>query len=67
MTNKEISEDTNFKIKNIISTKPFIKKIISFDQTDNQSDTKCIKDIFSKNDYEEIDFLNLEIIFYLFY
>ena len=49
------------KIKNIISTKPFIKKIISFDQIDSQSDTICIKDIFLKNDCEEIDFLKLEI------
>ena len=49
------------KIKNIISTKPFIKKAITFDQIDSQSDTICIKDIFLKNDCEEIDFLKLEI------
>lgn len=49
------------KIKNLISTKPFIKKILSFDQIDSQSDTRCTKDIFAKNDYEEIDFLKLEI------
>ena len=49
------------KIKNIISTKPFIKKVITFDQIDGQSDTICIKDIFLKNDCEEIDFLKLEI------
>ncbi len=49
------------KIKNIISTKPFIKKVITFDQIDSQSDTICIKDIFLKNDCEEIDFLKLEI------
>ena len=39
-------------IKNIISTKPFIKKIISFDQIDSQSDTRCAKDIFSKEDVD---------------
>ena len=49
------------KIKNLISTKPFIKKIISFDQIDSQSDTGCTKDIFLTNDYKEIDFLKLEI------
>ena len=49
------------KIKNLISTKPFIKKIISFDQIDSQSDIRCTKDIFSKNDYKEIDFSKLEI------
>ena len=49
------------KIKNLIYTKPFIKKIISFDQIDSQSDTRCTKDIFSKNDYKEIDFSKLEI------
>ncbi len=49
------------KIKNIISIKPFIKKVITFDQIDSQSDTICVKDIFLRNDCEEIDFLKLEI------
>ncbi|WP_440681308.1 AMP-dependent synthetase/ligase [Candidatus Pelagibacter sp. HIMB1623] len=49
------------KIDNIISKKPFIKKIISFDQIDTQSEIQCIKDIFFNNDYDEIDFLKLEI------
>ena len=49
------------KIKNIISTKPFIKKVITFDKIDSQLETICIKDIFLKNDCEEIDFLKLEI------
>ena len=34
---------------------------VSFDQIDSLSDTRCTKDIFSKNDCEEIDFLKLEI------
>jgi len=49
------------KIKNIIKSKPFIKKILSFEEIKNESDIVCIKNIFKKEKYQEKKFINLDI------
>ena len=51
------------KIKNLIFTRKFIKKIISFDAIDNLDDDLIlnINDIFKSKDFEIKDFLNLTI------
>ena len=49
------------KIKNIVKSKPFIKKILSFDEIKDVSDVACIKNIFKKEKYQEKNFLNLDI------
>ncbi len=49
------------KIKNIIKSKPFIKKILSFEEIKDASDVICIKNIFKKEKYQEKDFLKLNI------
>ena len=57
-----VSNETQYnKIKNIIKTKSFIKKIISFEKIENANNVRCIKDIFLKKDFKEKNFLNLEI------
>ena len=57
-----VSNETQYnKIKNIIKTKSFIKKIISFEKIENANSVRCIKDIFLKKDFKEKNFLNLEI------
>ncbi len=49
------------KIKNIIKSKPFIKKVLSFEEIKDESDVVCIKNIFKKEKYQEKNFLNLDI------
>ena len=49
------------KIKNIIKTKSFIKKIISFEEIENVNNVIYIKNIFSKKNFKKRNFLNLEI------
>ena len=49
------------KIKKIIKSKPFIKKILSFEQIKDANDITCIKNIFEKKKYQEKNFLNLDI------
>jgi len=49
------------KIKNIIKFKPFIKKILSFEEIEDVSDIICIKNIFKREKYQEKNFLDLDI------
>ena len=49
------------KIKNIIKSKPFIKKIFSFEEIKDATDVICIRNIFKKEKYQEKNFLNLDI------
>ena len=49
------------KIKNIVKSKPFIKKILSFEEIKDVNDVICIKNIFEKKKYQEKNFLNLDI------
>ncbi len=49
------------KIKNIIKSKPFIKKILSFEEMKDAMEVNCIKNIFKKEKYEEKNFLKLDI------
>ena len=49
------------KIKNIVKSKPFIKKILSFEEIKDANDVICIKNIFKKKVYQEKNFLNLDI------
>ena len=49
------------KIKNLIKSKPFIKKIFSFDEIKDASDVVWIQNIFKKKKYQEKNFLNLDI------
>ncbi len=49
------------KIKNIIKSKPFIKKILSFEEIKDAKNVICIKNIFKKEKFQEKDFLNLGI------
>ncbi len=49
------------KIKNIVKSKPFIKKILSFEEIKDEHDVICIKNIFKKEKYQEKNFLNLDI------
>ena len=49
------------KIKKIIRNKPFVKKIISFEEIENAKEVICIKNIFSKKEINERSFFNLEI------
>ena len=57
-----VSDQTQYnKIKNIVKTKSFIKKIISFEQIDNTTNITCVKKIFKRDGYQEKDFFNLDI------
>ena len=59
-----VSSETQYnKIKNIISKKNFIKKIIIFDATNNikEKSTLNIENILKKNTYNLINFLDLKI------
>ena len=57
-----VSDEEQYnKIKNIIKSKKFIKKIISFENFKNENNITYIKNIFSKNKYKEINFFTLEI------
>jgi len=57
-----VSDDIQYnKIKNIVKSKPFIKKILSFDEIKDSLDVICIKNIFKKEKYQEKNFLNLDI------
>ena len=49
------------KIKNIINSKTFIKKVISFENLKNEEKILCIKDVFNKKKFKQKDLLNLEI------
>ena len=49
------------KIKNIIKSRPFIKKILSFEEINDTNEVTCIKNIFKKEKYQERNFLNLDI------
>ncbi len=49
------------KIKNIIKSKSFIKKILSFEEIKDASDVVCIKNIFKKEKYQKKNFLDLDI------
>ena len=49
------------KIKNIIKSKPFIKKIFSFEEIKDESKVICVKNIFKKEKYQEKNFLDLDI------
>ena len=57
-----VSDENQYKkIKNFISNKTFIKKIISFESFKNDHKIICIKDIFKKKEFKEKNLLNLEI------
>ena len=57
-----VSDETQYnKIKDIIKTKPFIKKIISFEEIKETNNIIYVKNIFLKKKYKERNFLNLEI------
>ncbi len=57
-----VSDENQYnKIKNIINTKLFVKKVISFEEIKNVDNVTCTKDIFLKKEYKERNFLNLEI------
>jgi long-chain acyl-CoA synthetase len=57
-----VSDENQYeKIKNFISNKIFIKKIISFESFKNDHKIICIKDIFKKKEFKEKNLLNLEI------
>ena len=57
-----VSDENQYnKIKNIITSKIFIKKIISFEEIKNINNIICTKNIFTKKKYKERNFLNLEI------
>jgi len=49
------------KIKNIVKSKPFIKKILSFEEIKDANNVICIKNIFRRDKYQEKNFLNLDI------
>ena len=58
-----VSDEIQFsKVENIITSQPFIKGIISFEKIKKRDDVFYIKDIFTKNDFKEINFLDLKII-----
>ena len=57
-----VSDGTQYnKIKDIISTKPFIKKVISFDEIKNAINVIYTRDIFTKKEFTKRNFLNLQI------
>ena len=57
-----VSDITQFnKIKNIIKSKAFIKKVVSFEDLQVDSTINCIKDIFNKKNFNHRDLLNLKI------
>jgi len=57
-----VSDITQFnKIKNIIKSKAFIKKVVSFEDLQVDSKINCIKDIFNKKNFNHRDLLNLKI------
>ncbi len=57
-----ISDITQYnKIKNIIKTKSFIKKLISFENFQNDNEVISIKKIFDKREYKKKDLLSLPI------
>ena len=58
-----VSDETQYnKIKNIIKSKTFIKKVISFEEIKNTNyDVDCIKNIFAKKEFNKRKFLNLNI------
>ncbi len=49
------------KIRNIIKSKPFIKKILSFEEIKDANEVVCVKNIFKKENYQEKNFLDLDI------
>ena len=49
------------KIKNIVKSKPFIKKILSFEEIKDANEVIYVKNIFEKKKYQEKNFLNLDI------
>ena len=49
------------KIKNIVKSIPFIKKILSFEEIKDANEVIYIKNIFEKKKYQEKNFLNLDI------
>ncbi len=57
-----VSDEIQYsKIKNIIKSKTFIKKILSFDEIKEVKNVDCIKNIFEKDRCEEKNFFNLDI------
>ena len=57
-----VSDEIQYKkVKNFINNKTFIKKIISFENFENDNQIICIKDIFKKKKFKEKNLLNLEI------
>ena len=57
-----VSDELQYnKIKNVIKTKPFIKKILSFEEIENSREVTCIKNIFAREEYKEINFSKLDI------
>ena len=57
-----VSDEIQYKkVKNFINNKTFIKKIISFENFENDNQITCIKDIFKKKKFKEKNLLNLEI------
>ena len=49
------------KVKNIIKIKSFIKKVISFEDLQNDNKITFINKIFNKEEFKEKDLLNLQI------
>ena len=57
-----ISDQTQYnKVKNIIKTKSFIKKLISFEDFQNNNEVIYIKKIFNKKEFKKKDLLSLQI------
>ena len=57
-----VSDELQYnEIKNVIKTKPFIKKILSFEEIENSREVTCIKNIFAREEYKEINFSKLDI------
>ena len=57
-----VSNKTQYdKIKNIVKSKAFIKKLISFEDFKNDKEIICIKSIFNKKKFNEKNLLELQI------